>query len=109
MVLPSDSNLNGKASFCFATHKFISHYPTALRTMAVLWYLLRSLLGVALLNWTCFADKIVYLERPAKQITALSEPVFNPYTLTANVGEQIHFVARFENQRPYRAEVMCDS
>jgi hypothetical protein len=47
------------------------------------------------------ADQIVYLSRPANQPVQLSEPVFNPNTLVANVGEKIHFVAQFGNQRPY--------
>lgn len=60
--------------------------------------------------WTfSFADQIVYLDRPASvhgEVSAISEPVFNPNTLNAAVGEQVHFVARFGDQRPYNTAVL---
>ena len=43
----------------------------------------------------------MYLSRPANPPVQLSEPVFNPNTLVADVGERVHFVAQFENQQPY--------
>jgi hypothetical protein len=54
----------------------------------------------------CFADQIVYLERPAHPPVNRAEPAFNPKTLTANVAEQIHFVATFGDQRPYYPGVL---
>ena len=49
----------------------------------------------------CIGDKIVYLDRPGHpypNTTAfMTEPVFNPKTLVAEVGEQVHFVSRFNS------------
>jgi len=60
----------------------------------------------AIANWTsCLADQIVYLTRPASQPVGLSEPVFSPNTLVANVGEKVHFIAHFEDQHAYRPGV----
>jgi hypothetical protein len=39
------------------------------------------------------ADQIVYLERPN---IGPAEPYFNPKVLNASVGEQIHFIANFD-------------
>jgi hypothetical protein len=51
------------------------------------------------------ADKVVYLERPGYQSAYYAQPVFNPQTVNADVNEQIHFVARFGDQRPYHTSV----
>ena len=49
----------------------------------------------------CIGDKIVYLDRPGHpypNTTAfMTEPFFNPKTLEAEVGEQVHFVSRFNS------------
>ena len=74
--------------------------------------LIQMLLWIALLDWRhSLADQTVFIERYANQGTpyAISEPVFNPDTLDAVVGEQIHFVARFESVRPYRPGVLHKS
>ena len=52
-------------------------------------------LAFILFIWTSIlasADQVVYLDRPNIGPT---EPYFNPKSLNASVGEQIHFVARF--------------
>jgi hypothetical protein len=43
------------------------------------------------------ADKIVYLDRLDASNGKMWEPYFNPQEITANIGEQVHFVARLEN------------
>lgn len=48
----------------------------------------------------CLADQIVYLDRiglPLKDAggVLMAEPIFNPKYISANVGEQVHFVTRF--------------
>lgn len=50
---------------------------------------LLSIWGISI----ALADRIVRLERPDVGAT---EPYFNPKTLNASVGEQIHFVAVFD-------------
>jgi hypothetical protein len=42
-------------------------------------------------------DKIVYLDRLDASNGKMWEPYFNPQSVTANIGEQVHFVARLEN------------
>ena len=37
------------------------------------------------------------------------EPVFSPKTITASVGEQIQFVARFADQRAYTVDKTLES
>jgi hypothetical protein len=54
------------------------------------------------LLWICvLADKIVYLDRPGHYHsggnTIMSEPFFNPNSISANIGEQIQFVAQFKD------------
>ncbi len=46
-----------------------------------------------------FADQIVYLDRFAQSAPSIimAEPIFNPKTLSAKVGEKISFVARFRD------------
>lgn len=64
------------------------------------------LFWISLLKWGfSYADNVVYLERPTDSISftggghlPMKEPVFNPDTITVNVGENVHFVARFESQ-----------
>ena len=51
------------------------------------------------------ADKIVYIDRPANQAVYLQQPVFNPQMVTADIGEQVHFVARFGDQREFQPSV----
>jgi hypothetical protein len=52
------------------------------------------LLLSTLLFWSAsLADQIVYLERP--NIGPI-EPYFDPKSITASVGEQIHFIANFD-------------
>lgn len=65
----------------------------------------RTLASVLLLTGVCLcANHTVYLDRPADTITAKGtgivqkEPVFNPNQITANIGDTVEFVARFENQ-----------
>lgn len=43
------------------------------------------------------ADQIVYLDRLDASNGKMWEPYFNPQEITANIGEQVHFVARLEN------------
>lgn len=59
------------------------------------------------------ADQVVYLERlglPNGPANIIDEPLFNPKTINASVGEKIHFQARFSDVSsvpvisPYRAE-----
>jgi hypothetical protein len=58
-------------------------------------------------NWThSLAGQIVYLERPKTGAQQLSERVFNPKSIVANVSENIHFVAHFESQRAFRSAVL---
>lgn len=42
-------------------------------------------------------DKIVYLDRLNASNGGMYEPYFNPQEITADIGEQVHFVARLEN------------
>jgi len=42
-------------------------------------------------------DKIVYLDRLDASSGKMYEPYFNPQNITADIGEQVHFVARLEN------------
>ena len=63
------------------------------------------LVSVFLLIGVCLcANHTVYLDRPANAFTAKGtgivqkEPVFNPNQITANIGDIVEFVARFENQ-----------
>jgi len=42
-------------------------------------------------------DQIVYLDRLNASNGTMWEPYFNPQSITADIGEQIHFVARLEN------------
>jgi hypothetical protein len=42
-------------------------------------------------------DKIVYLDRLDASNGSMWEPYFNPQEITADIGEQVHFVARLEN------------
>jgi hypothetical protein len=42
-------------------------------------------------------DKIVYLDRLNASNGGMWEPYFNPQEITADIGEQVHFVARLEN------------
>jgi hypothetical protein len=51
-------------------------------------------LGLVTLLNRAAADQVVYLSRPAGGRTW--EPYFNPKTITANVGERVHFLALFE-------------
>lgn len=48
---------------------------------------------------------MVYLNRPADSINngalPMYEPVFSPKVVTADIGEQIHFVAQFADQRAF--------
>jgi len=47
-----------------------------------------------LLYFACSrADQTVFLDRPV--LSTVWEPRFNPSVITASIGEQIHFVARF--------------
>lgn len=56
----------------------------------------RPLSWTFLLTWgVSVADQIVYLNRPSPGTTA--EPFFEPATVTADIGEQIHFIALFPN------------
>lgn len=65
-------------------------------------YLTRLLLCQLLLNIAiCLSDRIVYLDRPG--IEMMVEPTFNPKSITANIGEEIQFIARFGNQRLFHA------
>jgi hypothetical protein len=52
------------------------------------------LLLSTLLLWNdiCLADQIVRLERPN---IGPAEPYFDPKSINASVGEQIHFIADF--------------
>lgn len=52
-----------------------------------------TLLISTLLSWSVsLADQIVSLERPN---VGPIEPYFDPKSINANVGEQIHFIANF--------------
>src|SRR5208282_4545775 len=63
----------------------------------------KLLICIALLLWSyCFADQIVYLDRPSNPNGVIAEPYFNPQSITVNVGEQLHFVARFNDQSAFR-------
>ena len=69
---------------------------------------LKILLWTLLLNPTfSSADQVVYLDRPANAILAKGgnvvqkEPIFNPNKITADIGEKVQFIARFENQVAY--------
>jgi hypothetical protein len=66
-------------------------------------FLGRLIFSILLLHTSCIADHVVYLDRPANSQNI--EPWFNPNNIAANVGEQVHFIARFSNQRPYYAGV----
>jgi hypothetical protein len=68
----------------------------------------RLFLAILLQSVWCLADQIVYIERPsyAPNGRLLAEPWFNPSNITVSVGEQIQFIARFSNQRAYRAAVL---
>jgi hypothetical protein len=53
-----------------------------------------------------FADKIVYIDRPAHDLVApngvnMKEPVFDPWNISAAIGENIIFTARFGDQSIY--------
>ena len=59
------------------------------------------------------ADQVVYLDRlglPNGPGVIIDEPLFNPKSINASVGEKIHFQARFSDVSsvpvtfPYRAE-----
>ena len=64
----------------------------------------------AIYTWKrCSADQIIYLERPSWSETNITEPVFNPNSVTASPGEIIHFVARFGDQTPYLSKVITIS
>jgi hypothetical protein len=68
----------------------------------------RLLYWTSLLFWTwALADQTVYLDRPLDPLDGpyVAEPYFNPATISANVGEQVHFVARFQDQRPHSRQV----
>jgi len=61
-------------------------------------FLLTLLVGITLAA-NGVADQIVYLDRPADSPNV--EPWFNPANISAKVGEQIHFIARFTSSRVY--------
>jgi len=42
-------------------------------------------------------DKVVYLDRLDASDGKMWEPYFNPQNITADIGEEVHFVARLEN------------
>src|SRR5271167_4319986 len=59
-----------------------------------------------ILPFGCTADQIVYLDRNSIVETAhsnipMAEPAFNPKSLSASVGETVHFVARFADQTSF--------
>ena len=61
------------------------------------WQSLSLLLVNSLLS---SADQVVYLERlglPNGDVNVIDEPLFNPKTINASVGEKIHFQARFSD------------
>jgi hypothetical protein len=43
------------------------------------------------------ADKIVYLDRLDASQGRMWEPYFNPQSIMADVGEQVHFISRLED------------
>lgn len=43
------------------------------------------------------AEKIVYLDRLDASQGKMWEPYFNPQSIVADVGEQVHFVSRLED------------
>lgn len=59
--------------------------------------LTRLILYVWFLGACALADQVVYLDRIGIRNGGdpVFEPVFNPTSLNAAVGEQVHFVARF--------------
>jgi hypothetical protein len=73
--------------------------------MAISLFLTQLFFWTSLLSCLSFADQIVYLDRAADLPVGRGEPVFDPQSVIANVGEQIHFVARFGDQRPFRPGV----
>ena len=73
--------------------------------MAKKQFLVKILLWGVVFWERSFADQTVYLERPANPAVYVPIPWFNPSTIRASVGENIHFVARFGNQRPYHPAV----
>ena len=58
-------------------------------------------LSLLLLSFTVSsADQVVYLERlglPNGPGVIIDEPVFNPKSINASVGEKIHFQTRFSD------------
>ena len=50
------------------------------------------------------ADKTVFLQRPGNQAIFLAQPAFSPQVITADIGEQVHFVALFEDQRQFHPQ-----
>ena len=73
--------------------------------------LAQLLFWVALLNQSpnSLADQVVYLDRAADPTADRAEPVFDPFIINANIGEQIQFVARFGNQTSYYPNVLYGS
>jgi len=54
-------------------------------------------------------DKIVYLDRLDASNGAMWEPYFNPQNIMADIGEQVHFVARLDNIGAQYGTVMIGS
>jgi hypothetical protein len=64
------------------------------------------IVGLFLFFVPSLADKTVYLERPGEQASFQAQPIFNPSTLHAELGEKVQFIARFDDQRPYYPDVL---
>jgi len=61
------------------------------------------LVWTSLLLWTSASAYLtVYLDRPGyyhagNGVEIMQEPYFNPKSINASIGEQIHFIARFKD------------
>jgi len=62
--------------------------------LSMMWTHIACLWSLALVS---MGDKVVYLDRLGASNGTMWEPYFNPDSLTADIGEQVHFVARFAN------------
>ena len=65
-----------------------------------------ALLVWIILHWRCsYGEQVVYLDRGLVVArdggSIMKEPVFSPSEINASIGEQVHFVARFQDQSQY--------
>jgi hypothetical protein len=73
--------------------------PHSLPTMMTLFSIPNRSLWICLwsLVFVLMAEKTVYLDRLDATEGKMWDPYFNPHSIVADVGEQVHFVARLDD------------